>query len=1067
MPKVSVILTSFNHAKYIQEAIDSVLNQTFADFELIIWDDASSDNSWELINQYSDPRIKAFRNEEQKRGVWGINKAISEVTSGKYIAIHHSDDVWEAEKLEKQVALLDANPGIGAVFTNVSVISEDGSPLADEKHFYFNIFDQPNRTRHEWLRFFFNHGNALCHPSVLIRKSCYADCGLYRFEFAQLPDLDMWIRLCMKHEIHVLPEQLVRFRVRDNEANTSGNRLESRIHNLYESYKLLQNYRKFASFEDMVKVFPTAEKYRKSEGTDIDFVLAMIILDETPSTSRQLLAQDLLFEAISDPKRSANVKRLYGFDYKSFIKLTAKNDVFSREEVDALWRKLAEIDQQRVAAVADRDAVVAVLRKEKEHAEELQYKLETAEQRAGSRNPVVPNETQVHQRNVIIFGAGEGGRRALRIAERKGWKALCFLDNNPSAWDTEGAAGIFIRPPSILESGALAFDEIIVASKPGKAAIFAQLEGMGFKAYEDFIYFGDLEFSFPDVDYAKWISRYDTLTDETRSVMRTRIKSFAHEPLISVLMPVYNPPISFLDGAVQSVRNQLYPNWELCIADDASTNPAVREALERYRKQDSRIKIVYRKQNGHISAASNSALELVSAEWVALMDHDDLLSEHALFWVADAINNIPEVRLIYSDEDKLGESGRRLDPYFKCDWNVDLFYSHNLITHLGVYRTDLVRGIGGFRIGMEGSQDYDLALRYIERIEQKQIYHIPRILYHWRMHAESTAQSADAKPYALLAGEKALNEHLQRNKIAARAELGDAGYRVRYSLPDIPPLASLIIPTRNGLALISACVKSITGKTTYPNYEILVVDNGSDDRATLKYLNELQNEPRVRVIRDDRPFNYSELNNSAVKLARGELVGLLNNDLEVISPDWLSEMVSVALQPGVGAVGASLWYPNKTLQHGGVILGLGGVAGHSHKGFAKGSPGYCFRMSLISGFSAVTGACLIIRKRLFEELGGLNETDLKIAFNDVDFCIRLREAGYRNVWTPYAELYHHESATRGYEDTLEKQLRYTHEMRYLQKRWGDLLLNDPAYSPNLTLDHEDFSYAWPPRVKSI
>lgn len=345
-PKVSIILTSFNHGKHIREAIDSVLNQTFADFELIIWDDASSDNSWDLINKYSDPRIKAFRNEEQKRGVWGLNKAISEIASGEYIAIHHSDDVWEAEKLEKQVALLDGNPEIGAVFTRVGAIGEDGSALADEKHFYFTIFNQPNKTRHEWLRHFFNHSNALCHPSALIRKSCYVDCGLYRFGFAQLGDLDMWIRLCMKHEIHVLPERLVRFRVRDSEANASGNRPENRIRGLYELYKLLQNYRKLASFEDMAKVFPTADKYRKSEETDMDFVLAMAALDEAPSTCAQLFAQDILFEAISDPKRSARIKRLYGFDYKSFVALTGKHDVFSREEVSTLWRNLGERDQQ-------------------------------------------------------------------------------------------------------------------------------------------------------------------------------------------------------------------------------------------------------------------------------------------------------------------------------------------------------------------------------------------------------------------------------------------------------------------------------------------------------------------------------------------------------------------------------------------------------------------------------------------------------------------------------------------------------------------------------------------------
>jgi glycosyltransferase involved in cell wall biosynthesis len=568
-------------------------------------------------------------------------------------------------------------------------------------------------------------------------------------------------------------------------------------------------------------------------------------------------------------------------------------------------------------------------------------------------------------------------------------------------------------------------------------------------------------------DYAEWIRRYDTLTDEIRATMCTRIGKFAYQPLISVVMPVYNPKPEWLIEAIESVRKQIYPHWELCIADDASPDKSIRPILERYTREDTRIKVVYRETNGHISAASNSALELACGEWVALLDHDDLLSEQALFWVVDAIHQNPDAHLIYSDEDKIDEVGRRFDPYFKCDWNVDLFYSHNMITHLGVYRTELIIDIGGFRAGLEGAQDYDLALRCIEYIEPNQIHHIPRVLYHWRMHAESTAQSADAKPYAMLAGERALNEHFQRRSINAKVEFVGHGYRVRYAQPDNLPMVSLIIPTRNGLQLIRQCIDSILEKTNYPNYKILIVDNGSDDPATLQYFDELQAETRVRVVHDNRPFNFSALNNAAVKLARGEVLGLLNNDLEVISPEWLTEMVSISLQPGVGAVGARLWYPDNTLQHGGVIAGVGGVAGHSHKNLARYQYGYFSRAVLIQSFSVVTAACLVIRKAIYEEVGGLNETNLQIAFNDVDFCLRVREAGYRNVWTPYAELYHHESATRGYEDTPEKQARFAKEVQYMKQRWGKLLLSDPAYSPNLTLDHQDFSLAWPPRYPPL
>jgi glycosyltransferase involved in cell wall biosynthesis len=566
-------------------------------------------------------------------------------------------------------------------------------------------------------------------------------------------------------------------------------------------------------------------------------------------------------------------------------------------------------------------------------------------------------------------------------------------------------------------------------------------------------------------DYTEWVRRYDTLSELDIKAIENRIKQLDRLPLISIVMPVYNPPLDMLEEAILSVQSQLYPNWELCIADDASTNVEVHELLKRYVDADSRIKVVFRKENGHISAASNSALALAKGEFVALLDNDDLLPQQALFWVADTIVANPDVGLIYSDEDKIDLSGQRYDPYFKPDWNPDLFLSHNMVSHLGVYRTDLMRNLGGFREGYEGSQDYDLALRCSEQLDPRQIIHIPRVLYHWRAYPGSTALAVGEKNYALLAGERALNDHFSRIKVVAQAELLTLGmYRARYSIPKNPPLVSLIIPTRNGLELIKQCIDSIFAKTTYKNYEIIIVDNNSDDPETLEYFASLSSHDQVRVLRDESPFNFSALNNTAVEQARGEYVGLINNDIEVISPEWLDEMIGLAMQSGVGAVGASLWYPNDTLQHGGVIIGLGGVANHAHKNLPRNRAGYFGRAQMIQTFSAVTAACLVIKKTIYQEVGGLNETNLKVAFNDVDFCLRVREAGYRNVWTPYAELYHHESATRGLDDTSEKQARFIEEVLYMKERWGELLKTDPAYSPNLTLKHEDFSYAWPPRV---
>lgn len=572
-------------------------------------------------------------------------------------------------------------------------------------------------------------------------------------------------------------------------------------------------------------------------------------------------------------------------------------------------------------------------------------------------------------------------------------------------------------------------------------------------------------------DYLDWIHQFETLTDADRVILNAAHASFSTKPLISVLMPTYNPKVDWLVEAIESVRNQIYPHWELCIADDASSNADVRSILESYVERDSRIKIVMRSENGHISAASNSALELVTGKWVALLDHDDLLSEHALFWVAHKINAQPNTRLIYSDEDKIDENGIRFEPHFKSDWNLDLFYSYNMFSHLGVYESALLRQVGGFRSGFEGAQDYDLALRCIEQVKPEQIAHIPRVLYHWRVHPESTAMAANAKPYAMVAGERALNEHFTRSSVKGRVRLIGHGFEAKYDLPATPPLVSIIIPTRNGLNLLKQCIDSILTKTIYSLYELIIIDNGSDDVATLNYLQTLTANPQtkkvVHIIRDDSPFNYSRLNNQAVSKAKGEVIALLNNDIEVISPEWLTEMVSHAIRPGVGAVGAKLWYPDNTLQHGGVLLGVGGVAAHSHPHIRRDYLGYFSRAALVQNYSAVTAACLVVRKHVYQQVGGLNELDLAVAFNDVDFCIRVREAGYRNVWTPFAELYHHESATRGYEDTIEKQIRFAGEVQYMQRRWGDLLSKDPAYSPNLTLESADFTLAWPPRVERL
>ncbi len=575
--------------------------------------------------------------------------------------------------------------------------------------------------------------------------------------------------------------------------------------------------------------------------------------------------------------------------------------------------------------------------------------------------------------------------------------------------------------------------------------------------------------------YAHWIKEFDTLTAEKLAAHRAETLALPKQPLISIIMPVYNTPEEYLTKAIDSVRAQTYERWELCIADDASSAPHVRTLLNRYADQDKRIKIAFRAINGHIAAASNTALALATGEYIALLDHDDELRPHALTEVVKAINQTPDLQLIYSDEDKLDSAGNRFDPYFKPDWMPELLIGHNYLCHFCVCRADALRHIGGWRSGFDGAQDWDLQFRITEQARPNQIIHIPHVLYHWRAVAGSTALATSEKNYVVEAARRAITEHFCRTGEAVELiHLPGNHWQVKHTLPTPTPLVSLLIPTRNGLKHLRCCIASILEKTIYPSYEILVIDNGSDDTETQKYLQQIA-EPQswsnarsrdcsIRVLSYPHKFNYSALNNFGLREARGEFVGLLNDDLEVITPDWLDEMVSQAARPGIGCVGAKLYFPDGKLQHAGVILGIGGVAGHAFKGFSRNAPGSMNRAQLAQNYSAVTGACLVVRKSTYEAVGGLDEVDLAVSLNDVDFCLKVRAAGYRNLWTPFAELYHHESATRGYEDTPEKMARFEKERTIMKQRWGSLLARDPAYNPNLTLESEDFAFAYPAKV---
>ena len=551
--------------------------------------------------------------------------------------------------------------------------------------------------------------------------------------------------------------------------------------------------------------------------------------------------------------------------------------------------------------------------------------------------------------------------------------------------------------------------------------------------------------------YKEWIDNLESFSP---------INELAYTPLISIIMPTYNSNVVYLKQAIESVINQHYRFWELCIADDASNNQETIDLLKYFDKNFSNIRVKYRTSNGHISEASNTALAMSQGDYIAFLDHDDLLSPYALYEVVKVLNSEKRLKLIYSDEDKIDENNQRFEPHFKSGWNPDLLLSQNYINHLLVLKNELIEQLQGFRRGYEGAQDYDLLLRALKFVKQDEIFHIEKILYHWRAIKGSTALSANDKSYTTRAGVLALQNYFQDINASVTISKGllENTYKVTYPLPTIQPLVSILIPTRNGYEILKTCIDSIIKNTKYNNYEIIIIDNQTTESKTLNYFRKLQSKyTNIQIIAYDYPFNYSAINNFAVANARGELVTLLNNDIEIISDHWLTEMVQHALRPEIGAVGAKLYFDNDTIQHAGVILGIGGVAGHAHKYFHRDDNGYFSRLKIIQNYSAVTSACLVIRRDIYLEVNGMDEKHLTVAFNDIDFCLKVREKGYRNLWTPYAELYHHESVSRGKEDNKEKKERFRNEVLFMQDKWGSILKEDFYYNYNLTNKHENFT----------
>lgn len=552
-------------------------------------------------------------------------------------------------------------------------------------------------------------------------------------------------------------------------------------------------------------------------------------------------------------------------------------------------------------------------------------------------------------------------------------------------------------------------------------------------------------------DYGDWIHSNEVREWEIKVQAK---KKFKNMPKISIVVPMYHTKEKFLKELVNSVLQQTYSNWELCFADGSETQ---NEKLHKILEKDRRIKYQFLHENKGISENTNQAIKMATGDYIALLDHDDVLAKYALYEVVKRINQFPEAEFLYSDEDKIDQNGNRFDAYFKPEFAPDTLRCQNYICHFSVFKKELMDKLGGFRSEFDGAQDYDIFLRMSEVVKPENIKHIPRILYHWRVHKGSTAmENSEAKNYAFDNGIKAIEAHLERVGLAGKVSNGAIPgiYRIDYEVKGNPKV-SLVIPNKDGKEILEVCINSVLQKTTYENYEIVIVENNSETEEIFAYYKELEKNEKIKVVKYPKTgFNYSGIVNFGVKNCTGEYVVQLNNDTELLTPNWLEIMLGFAQRSDVGAVGVKLYYPDETIQHAGIIVGLGGVAGNRFKSIPKKGHGYFAQESMIQNLSAVTAACIMTPKSMYEEVGYMDET-LAVAFNDVDFCLKIREKGYLIVYNPFVEFVHYESKSRGEENTPEKIKRFQGEINRFKEKWQNFLdEGDPYYNINLSLDTE-------------
>lgn len=1031
---VSIYINAYNEEKFISDTIKSVLNQTYKNLEIIVVDDCSTDKTLEIVRSFDDPRIKIYKNDINMNIPYSCNKGIS-FAEGDYIAHIDADDIWYPDKLEKQISFLESNPEYGACFTWSDVIDADGNPANDLYPETKSVYAIKNMAQAEMFRYLIENSNHFSHSAFAAKVEIVKKLGYHDVSTLFLHDFDCWLRLLTICPVYVLQEPLSA--VRKHNDNNSTMSEEKFISHDTEFVRIINNAVEICPDELFLNAF--SDKLRLSgphthEETELE--KAFFLIDGVLCLKKNpILGINKLSELLKSEKYIELAKNKFNFSLNDFYKMQRTRVYYDADKFDAAIKQCQdkysqlELDYNEIknnynaktaelselsALCKERETEISRLKEDNAIADEtikhhtllLQERMDVINQLTAELS--VANSNYAEIRNSFFWRSTAPFRKVSQFVK-------------DTASKNKNLIAILIFLKCLLTHGYKAAKAKYRIYKPAKK---------------------------------KNITNLHTISAERRKFERNY--KFSKNVTFSVLVPLYNTPKQFLIEMIQSVQNQTYRKWELCLADGSDDEHSyVGEYCRKAAMHDKRIKYKKLEKNEGISENTNACIKMSTGNYIALFDHDDILHPSALFEVMKAICD-QDAEYIYTDEATfLGDDLNDIITYhFKPDFAEDNLLANNYICHFSVFKSSLIDKVGAFRSKYDGSQDHDIILRLTGAASK--VVHIPKLLYFWRSHKNSVAMDINSKTYAIEAGKSAVHDYLESKGYKTRVTSSPAFptiYRIQYEIKGNPKV-SIIIPNKNHIEDLKRCIESITKYSTYKKYEIVIIDNNSDDEKLFEYYDELAKNKNIRIIKYNHPFNYSAINNFAVSKASGDYLLFLNNDTKVISYNWIEEMLMYAQRKDVGAVGVKLYFGDDTVQHGGIILKLGDdrVAGHSHYRCERANLGYMGKMYYAQNVSAVTAACMMVRRDVFESVKGFDE-ELAVAYNDVDFCLKVRQLGKSIIFNPFCEMYHYESVSRGLDTNKENTERFLKEKDLFLKKWGDVLKKgDPYYNPNFSLD---------------